>query len=107
MLAQTDYEFPPTLLVLVLELNASLTACHSLGYRDHSVLDNDPREKRRLPQPGVAVGERRAGPYACCDDGAGFCRIAQPKLHGRVSARAQADQMSMLDLDARERRCGV
>src|SRR5258705_12688778 len=62
MLAQTDYEFAPTLLVLVLELDASRTACHSLGHRDHSVLDKDPGEKRRLPQPGVAVGGMRAGP---------------------------------------------
>src|SRR6266849_3369377 len=98
MLAQTDYEFAPTLLVLVLELDASRTACHSLGHRDHSVLDKDPREKRRLPQPGVAVGGMRAGPYACRDYRAGFFRIAQPKLQGSISAHAQADQMGAFDL---------
>src|SRR6266567_3902029 len=59
MLAQTDYEFAPTLLVLVLELDASRTACHSLGHRDHSVLDKDPREKRRFPQPTFSVGGMR------------------------------------------------
>src|SRR3981081_1485799 len=98
MLAQTDYEFAPTLLVLVLELDASRTACDSLGHRDHSVLNKDPREKRRLPQPGVAVGGMRAGAYACSDYRAGFLGIPHPKLQGRISAHAQADQMSPLDL---------
>src|SRR5712692_7339974 len=98
MLAQTDYEFAPTLLVLVLELDASRTACHSLGHRDHSVLDKDPREKRRLPQPGVAVGGMRAGPDAGCDYRAGFFRIAQPELQGRISAHTQADQVGAFDL---------
>src|SRR5216683_152260 len=107
MLAQTDYEFAPTLLVLVLELDASRTACHSLGHRDHSVLDKDPREKRRLPQPGVAVGGMRAGPYACCDYRAGFPGIPQPKLQGRISAHAQADQMSLLDLEVPHHRGDV
>src|SRR5882757_4619154 len=99
MLAQTDYEFAPTLLVLVFHLDASRTACHSLGHRDHSVLDKDPREKRRLPQPGVAVGGMRAGAYACSDYRAGFLGIPHPKLQGRISAHAQADQMSPLDLE--------
>src|SRR5450432_1105868 len=99
MLTQTDYEFAPTLLVLVLELDAGRTACHPLGHRDHSVLDKDPREKRRLPQPGVAVGGMRARPYACRDYRAGFLGIPHPKLQGRISAHAQADQMSPLDLE--------
>src|SRR5450631_1507747 len=107
MLAQTDYEFAPTLLVLVLELDAGRTACHSLGHRDHSVLDKDPREKRRLPQPGVAVGGMRAGPYTCCDYRAGFLGIPQPKLQGRISAHAQADQMSPLDLEVPHHRGDV
>src|ERR1700687_6028027 len=99
MLTQTDYEFAPTLLVLVLELDAGRTACDSLGHRDHSVLDKDPREKRRLPQPGVAVGGMRAGPYACRDYRAGFLGIPHPKLQGRISAHAQADQMGAFDLE--------
>src|SRR6266478_4545621 len=98
MLTQTDYEFAPTLLVLVLELDAGRTACHSLGHRDHSVLDKDPRESRRFPQPGVTVGQMRAGSHAYCDHRAGFFRIAQPKLQGGISAHTQADQMGAFDL---------
>src|SRR6266849_3080045 len=98
MLTQTDDEFAPTLLILVPELDAGRTACHSLGHRDHSVLDKDPREKRRFPQPGVTVGGMRAGSHACCDHRAGFFRIAQPKLQGSISAHAQADQMGAFDL---------
>src|SRR6266550_7706569 len=97
MLTQTDYEFSATLLVLVLELDAGRTPCHSLGHRDHSVLDKDPRENRRFPQPSVAVGGMRAGPYGCCDYRAGFLGIPHPKLQGRISAHAQADQMSAFD----------
>src|ERR1700694_5704578 len=96
MLAQTDYEFAPTLLVLVLELDASRTARHPLGHRDHSVLDKDPRENRRFPQPCLSLREMRARSNACCDNRAGFFRIAQPKLQGRISAHAQPDQMSPL-----------
>src|SRR5712692_6613979 len=100
MLPQTDYEFAPTLLVLVLELDAGRTACHSLGHRDHSVLDKDPRENRRFPQPSVAVAGMRAGPYACYDQRTGFFRIPQPKLQGGISAHAQTHHMGSLDLEA-------
>ena len=41
----------------------------------------------------------RARPYACCDNRAGFLRISQPKLQGRISAHAQADQMGAFDLE--------
>src|SRR5712675_1633992 len=107
MLTQTDYEFAPTLLVLVLELDAGRTACHSHGHRDHSVLDKDPRENRRFPQPGVTLGGMRAGPHACCDERTGFFRIAQPKLQGGISAHAHADQMSPLDLEVPHHRGDV
>src|SRR6266566_10096329 len=89
MLSQTDYEFAPTLLVLVLELDAGRTACHSLGHRDHSVLDKDPRENRRFPQSGVTLGGMRARPHACCDNRAGFFRIPQSKLQGSIQPRAK------------------
>src|SRR5258705_281656 len=98
MPAQTNYEVAPTLLVLVLDLDAGRTARNSLGHRDHSVLNKDPRENRRFPQPGVTVGGMRAGSNACCDHRAGFFRIAQPKLQGSISAHAQADQMGAFDL---------
>src|SRR6266478_7076998 len=107
MLPQTDHKIPPALLVLIFELNAGRTACHPLGHRDHSVLDKDPRENRRRPQPGVAVGGMRAGPYACYDQRTGFSRIAQPVLQGRISAHAQADQMSPLDLEVPHHRGDV
>src|ERR1700722_21028750 len=99
MLTQTDYEFAPALLVLVLELDAGRTACHPLGHRDHSVLDKDPREYRRFPQPCLSLREMRARSNACCDNRAGFFRITQPKLQGRISAHAQADHMGTFDLE--------
>src|ERR1700724_3155325 len=107
MLAHTDYEFAPALLVLVLELDAGWSACHPLGHRDHSVLDKDPRENRRFPQPCLSLREMRARSNACCDNRAGFFRIAQPKLQGRISAHAQADQMSPLDLEVPHHRGDV
>src|SRR5260370_4807882 len=107
MLPQTDHKIPPALLVLVLELDAGRTACHPLGHRDHVVLDKDPGEKRRSPQPCLSLREMRARSNACCDNRAGFFRIAQPKLQGRISAHAQADQMSALDLEVPHHRGDV
>src|SRR5216684_4597746 len=98
MLTQTDHKIPPALLVLVFQLNASRTARHPLGYRYHSMFDEDPRKDRRFPQPCVPLRGMRARPYACCDHRTGFFRIAQPKLQGRISAHAQADQMGAFDL---------
>src|SRR6266571_4571741 len=40
----------------------------------------------------------RARSDACRDNRAGFFRIAQPKLQGRISAHAQAYQMGAFDL---------
>jgi hypothetical protein len=101
MLPQTDYEFPPTRPVLVFQLDTSRTSRHPLGHPDHSVIDEDPRKNRRFPQPGVTLGGMRVRPHVCCDNRAGFFRIAQPKLQGGISAHAQADQMGSLALEAR------
>src|SRR5258708_26398140 len=99
MLTQTDREFAPTLLVLVLELDAGRTARNSLGHRDHSVLDKDACENRRFPQPGLSLRGMRAGPDAGCDYRTGFFRIAQLKLQSGISAHAQTDQMGAFDLE--------
>src|SRR6266568_8418088 len=49
----------------------------------------------------------RARSNACRDNRAGFFRIAQAKLQGRISAHAQADQMSPLDLEVPHHRGDV
>src|SRR6266568_5418510 len=49
----------------------------------------------------------RARSNACRDNRAGFFRIAQAKLQGRISAHAQADQMSPLDLEVPHHRSDV
>src|ERR1700709_1820367 len=42
----------------------------------------------------------RSRPHAGCNNCAGFSRMAQPVLQGRVSAHARPNQMGALDVEA-------